>query len=132
MNKQTKNILIVAGITVFLVGGTYLAYKIYQNNNKPKNDDEGKDDPKTEVNPEANKGKFAHIKGEYVNVRKSPEVNNGLINNLLKKETESPIGVVLRQDKGKDGYTWYKLRLAKPVGYINEGYVREDVITLKN
>ena len=127
MNKETKKILIVAGITVFVVVGTYTAIKLYQRLNNPSDgDDKGKDEPK-----EDSKGKFASAKGDFVNVRKSPMVNDGIINNLLKRETENPVGVVLSEEVGLDGYTWYKLRLAKPVGNTNEGFVREDVVTLK-
>ncbi len=81
-------------------------------------------------------GKFAHrlTSGSGTNVRTSPYVNNGGINNIKYKHTSKSkkIGLIIQPTKSSeygDKKTWYLVKLDNGTG---EGYVREDGIIIKN
>lgn len=64
----------------------------------------------------------------YATVRDEDYVNNGFINNIVKRVWfPQPIGVVQRAQTGQDGKTWYYVKLSDGSGY---GYVRKDVVRL--
>lgn len=84
-------------------------------------------------------GKFAYPKGATVNVRTTPMVNNGFVNNLIYKDYGKKVGLILQvvdSTEYGDKHKWYKVRLNEPFNgwtmQATEGYVREDNITLKN
>lgn len=84
-------------------------------------------------------GKIAYPKGSYVNVRSSPKVNNGLINNFIYEKYKKKVGLILEvvnSTEYGDRKKWYKVRLTEPFdGWTfdyTEGYVREDQVTVKN
>lgn len=67
---------------------------------------------------------------DYANVRTEPQVNNGMINNLI-ASVYSPnlIGKVEKSQKGEDGYTWYYVKLADGISWwYDYGWVRSDVV----
>ncbi len=67
----------------------------------------------------------------YANVRSSPEVNNGWINNLI-AEVQYPdkIGTVLSQTRGEDSKTWIEVKLEPGTSFWSStGWVRADVVS---
>jgi hypothetical protein len=80
-------------------------------------------------------GKFAYPKGSSTNIRYSAYVNNGWVNNIIRENAKGKLGVVLKvvpSTEYGDKKKWYKIQLTQPYGGYTWGYVREDVITLKN
>jgi len=81
-------------------------------------------------------GKIAYPKGESTNIRSQAYVNNGWINNIIEEDAEGKLGNVLKvvnSTEYGDKNMWYQIQLANPIiGGMTKGYVREDVITLKN
>jgi|DEB0MinimDraft_10_1074344.scaffolds.fasta_scaffold02741_8 type II secretory pathway pseudopilin PulG len=85
-------------------------------------------------------GMFAYPKGKDVNVRSSAKINDGTINNNIYEDYTKRVGLVtavVDSEEYGDKYKWFKVKLDEPdMNYITPdhfyGYVREDVITLKN
>jgi len=85
-------------------------------------------------------GKFAYANKGGATIRTSAEVDDGWINNRLVKGHAGLIGLSIGSSYDKSGKKWYKIKLAKPIlsTYFGQpytykiGYVREDVMTLKN
>jgi len=80
-------------------------------------------------------GKFAHrlTTGSGTNIRTSPYVNNGGINNIKYKHTNKnqKIGLIVRATKSSeygDKKTWYLINLDRG----GSGYAREDGLIIKN
>ena len=80
-------------------------------------------------------GKFGYpyASNGYANIRTSPKVNNGYINNLKYKHNgaNKKIGMILKQVPSVeygDKKTWYLIKLEKG----GEGYGREDAIQVRN
>lgn len=62
----------------------------------------------------------------YATVRDEDYVNNGFINNVVKRVWfPEPIGTAKFAKTGKDGKIWYYVKLSDGSGY---GYVRSDVV----
>lgn len=81
-------------------------------------------------------GKFAYPKEQYVNVRSQARVNDGWINNKISK-VGSPnrigrIDKVVSSTEYGDKNKWFKVILDNPTGAFPFGYVRENVVTIKN
>lgn len=70
----------------------------------------------------------------YVNIRTSPKVDNVNVlsldfdDNVLGKSSESPVGKIIKQVKGDDGYFWYEIELSKSIEGKTTGFVREDAV----
>lgn len=92
-------------------------------------------------------GKYAYpkgysedwAKGGTVNVRRTPYVNDGYINNLIYENYSNKVGLitaVVNSTEYGDKKKWYKVKLDTPFNgwtfNANDGYVREDAITVKN
>ena len=67
----------------------------------------------------------------YANVRTSPEVNTGLINNLQVKITwPSPVGKIISTKRDDKMNTWYQVKLMPGIGNgTGLGWVRFDNVT---
>lgn len=73
-------------------------------------------------------GKLIYSLGGKTNIRKSTSVDE---DNLIGISYSTPLGSVISQLNGTQGYVWYKIQLTEPIGSETVGYVREDVITTK-
>jgi len=150
MTKNGKIILITA--SVLLAGAATAAILI---NRKKKRDKEASDlleaheeeieDVKEELLTDIGKvtiGKFAYANKGGATIRTSAEVNDGWVNNRLTEKAahKGHIGLSVGAVYDTSGKKWYKIQLAKPIlstylGYpytYKIGYVRSDVMTLKN
>lgn len=67
---------------------------------------------------------------DYANIRTSPEVNTGLINNLITTVTSpNPIGVIQKNAKDDFGKVWYYVKLEDDISWLYDyGWVRYDVV----
>lgn len=86
-------------------------------------------------------GKFAYAKKANTNLRSTPEVNDGFMNNRLgdKFQIGNKIGMIKKELKGYDQMTWYQIDVdtlptahkywAK--GLFANAYVRADVVNVK-
>jgi len=72
-------------------------------------------------------GKTINIAEDRVNLRSEPKVDSGT---LIGTIYDNPIGKVVKEVIGIDGYVWYKVNLDIPFKGKNEAFVREDVILL--
>ena len=50
--------------------------------------------------------------------------------NLIGTVTSNPIGTVIKEVIGGDGFVWYQVRLDQSLNGKELGFVREDVITV--
>ena len=77
--------------------------------------------------------KVLYPKDKYVNVRTTPAVNTGFINNLLLKiDAPNRIGVVRDEKLDDRGITWYWVKLTKGITRGQQyGWVRSDVVISK-
>jgi|688.fasta_scaffold31930_6 lysozyme len=68
---------------------------------------------------------------DYTNVRSSPEVNTGFINNLITVVYyPNLIGTIQKSQKDDTGKTWYYVKLADGTSWFYDyGWVRSDVVT---
>lgn len=99
-----------------------------ENNSEPQGNKTNNDSP---VLYEVGEKLFTY--GEYANVRETPAVNNGIINNLL-GTVKGEIGIVEAVVNGNDSHKWYKVKLITPIRKMlfleyDKGYVRDDVVT---
>lgn len=155
MEARTKKIIgATIGLAIVSVAGYYLYKYIDKKITEKKLRDAQKKQEKE--NPEATKdpsvvkpiemvqsvGKMVYPKGDGVNVRSSPNVNNGTINNLLGKVVAGKeVGKVLGSNIQGDSYVWYRVALVSanlqktmntnPDKTATTGYVREDNIIIK-
>jgi len=151
MNPRTKTYIKV-GVGLAVTGAIlYFGYKFIDKKITEKKiaKDKAKADaekpPQTnpgEVKPDEIKtttGKTAYPKGQYVNVRSSPNVDNGWWNNFIGKIMKDK---VLEGSISGDGYVWYRIGviganlvddkdLGKAKKNSTTGYVREDAVILK-
>jgi hypothetical protein len=72
-------------------------------------------------------GKTIKIAGSKANLRTSPSISSSTLIGSVKT---NPIGKVVKEVKGADGFMWYLTELTVPFKGNNEAYVREDVIIL--
>ena len=138
MKNTTKYILISVG----LIGSGVLLYTIFKSNKK---EDNGKQTDEDSPNPLGNQqelenttgsnpimiGDEIYPSGEYVNVRSTPEVDDGWFSNKIGKvDTPNRIGIV-NTILVSDGHTWYGVQLNQQeiMGQYLTGYVRADVVT---
>ena len=64
----------------------------------------------------------------FVNVRDEDYVNNGVINNIIKRvDYPNAVGVITYEKKGQDGKTWYYVKLNS--GGV--GWVRRDAVSVQ-
>ena len=69
---------------------------------------------------------FPKDKTQALNVRETPKVNNGVVNNILFSVPDGKlVGLCSGNFENIDGYTWYEVITEK-----GKGWVRNDVITL--
>ncbi len=72
------------------------------------------------------KGKQAKTKGSSINVRSKPEVSS----TTLLGKVSGTFGKIVSNSKGKDGFTWHKVKLNSPLKGSTFGWAREDVINI--
>lgn len=154
MNKSQKNKLIITATSVIAVAvGIAVISKVIK-----KRRWEGRDrDRDHEYNPNT-EIRLAYV-GEQgsTNIRKTPEVTSkyaqvtnaswwiGVLtlnpasqtqatiesSNLIGTATSGLIGEIVADQKGVDGFRWYKVALVQPLSGQTVGWVREDVTMVK-
>lgn len=72
------------------------------------------------------KGKLAKAKSSSINIRSKPEVSTA----TLLGSASGTIGKIVSDKKGKDGFTWHKIKLNSPLKGSAFGWAREDVINI--
>lgn len=136
MRKGYKFLLLSLGFLTFGVGTYFIirSRKIEDNGLTPQ---ENLDQEDININ-EVQINDIVYPSGNYVNIRTSPYVNNGIISNLLGTvDSPNEVGSVT-QIIISEGHTWYQVALSVPIlvysgtnvqDYEDIGYVRSDVVT---
>jgi len=149
MKPTTKYVLIGLGIAAAI---TAVGFTLHiRKKNKDKRDAEKAEKDIAGGGKDADKGTDKQTKGDigkkvnvepalgYTNVRSSAKVDDGTLGswfgvrltdgNFIGKAESNPVGVITEALTGEDGYTWYKVKLAKPLGGKQIGYVRQDAVS---
>jgi len=147
MDAKTKKIIIVGtisvvGLAVLIFGTKAIVNKIKQS----KADKDKGENLNAPYNPDK-QYKVAEVGPYgYVNVRTSTEIPEKMDyidwlitpweyltikDNLVGKVKTNPIGKILDEKKGGDGYMWYQVSLTKPIGKVTKGWVREDAVKIQ-
>lgn len=150
MEANTKKIVIYSALAIVGIGLSVYTFKKIKNTiqrnrgdrDKPGTPDEQPYNPQTQF-------KLVKLGQQgYVNVRSTPlvpETMNYLDwlvtpweylqdktkSNLIGKVTTNPVGFVSKEEKGADGYLWYRIQLYKPIGETKYAWVREDAVTIE-
>jgi len=66
--------------------------------------------------------------GDKANIRSTTSIDNK--DNLIGTVTNNPIGTVVKEVIGGDGFVWYQVSLDQSLNGKELGFVREDVITV--
>lgn len=83
---------------------------------------------KTKNSKNAGKSVYPLQSNGFVNVRDADVVNNGIINNIIKRiNYPNPVGVISYEKTGQDGKTWYYVKLNS--GGV--GWVRSDSVKIQ-
>ncbi len=165
MNPRTKQLLIAGGIIAVSGIALYFGYKFIrkeiikqklrkaQDKAEQEKIDSGKDDVNVttpETFQQGAVGKTLYPKSDYVNVRSSAEVDNGMWgktltwgNNFIGKVVKGKaVGKVIEGNITGDGFVWYRISPftanftdSKELGSADKkattGYVREDNVIVK-
>ena len=119
---------------VALVGVGYLLYRKFAKGNKEVFSSITQEEINTQGNVETGEtpiqvGDVIYPLGNYVNVRYSAVVNNGILNNLM-LEVSSPDAIGVVEDiLISDGHTWYQVQMNQDLTENTFGFVRSDVVT---
>tara|TARA_E500000318_G_scaffold67006_1_gene61809 strand:- start:1216 stop:1617 length:402 start_codon:yes stop_codon:yes gene_type:complete len=119
---------------VALLGAGYLLYRKFSKGSKEVFSSITQEETNTMGNPETGEtpiqeGDVIYPLGDYVNVRYSAVVNNGIINNLM-LEVNSPDAIGVVEDiLISDGHTWYQVQMNQDLTENTYGFVRSDVVT---
>lgn len=147
MEKSTKKIIVIGTVTIVGLTATILATRFIIRKIKKSKADKDKGENLAPAFDPATQYKVANV-GTYgfVNVRSSTEIPEQMNyldwlitpwevftikDNLLGKVKSNPIGKIINEEKGSDGYTWYQVQLSKPLGKATKGWVREDAIKIQ-
>lgn len=146
MEAGTKKLLIYGSIGIVSVVGIIVAVNVIKKAVKRHRADVDKPkDQDKEIPFDPTKQYKMVLLGsqKFVNVRTStavPEKMNYLDwlitpwevvtidSNLIGKVETNPVGYVQEEQKGKDGYMWYYIRLEKKLNDKTHGWVREDAV----
>lgn len=147
MEAKTKKIIIVGTISVVSLAILILGTKAIVNKVKQSKADKDKgENLNAPYNPDKQYKVVVLGPSGYVNVRSSPMVPEQLDyydlaympwkfftteDNLLKKVKTSPVGNVISEKKGADGFLWYEIKLIKPIDKATKGWVREDAVKIQ-
>ncbi len=129
MHPKTKKQLLIGGISLIAtIGGTfgivkYLKAQKYKTTKSKTKEAEDKKLVERKV--------YTGDEG-YVNIRSAPNIDNkGFFDNtdnIIRKASSNPVGTIIEKVNGKDGFSWYKIKLTDS---SHVGYVREDAIKIK-
>lgn len=130
MKKGYK--FLIGGVALLGVG--YLLYRKFSKGTKEVFSSISQEETNTMGNPETGEtpiqeGDIIYPLGDYVNVRYSAVVNNGIFNNLM-IEVNSPDAIGVVEDiLISDGHTWYQVQMNQDLTENTFGFVRSDVVT---
>lgn len=133
-------ILIAVGVGTAALGIGFLLYSVIKNKKLQNQnlDNTDTDSGGSSIGTKISVGDNLYPSESSINIRSEALVDNGLFDNLIKKNHTGIIGKMISSETGKeDGLTWYKVKLAQPINTRNsigvpvvytEGYVRSDVV----
>lgn len=131
---KTKELLLIILLYVIVVIATYFAYRHLfkkENNNDDHNDEPGTKHP-TGLNETISVGDNVQCVGKAI-LRSSAQINDGLIDNIVKSDAIGKLGKVLERIVDTEGNVWCKVDLINPVSEwlitYDEVYVLENQIT---
>lgn len=147
MKIEKKHILWTVG-AIALISGGIITYRVLSKDKRARRKLEeeiakgGSDAAKgTDTQTKGDIGKKVNVEPTlgYTNVRSSAKVDDGAVGsvfgiritdgNFIGKAESNPIGVITEALTGDDGYTWYKVKLTKPLNGKAFGYVRQDAVS---
>jgi len=136
MNKNTA-----IGLGIAIAGALGLViYAVNKNSNNGTSTGGDETNQDQSLPTDIKVGDKLYPSGAYVNIRSNAVVDEEEskwynTDNFVAEKFTGFIGTVIQVLRGEDGFTWYKVKLAKPIdkygwgtGDWTEGYVRRDAI----
>lgn len=133
---KTKELLLVILLYAIVAIATYFAYLHLFKKDNGNGDDNGDDEPGTKhqtgLNEIISVGDSVQCVGKAT-LRSSAQINDGLIDNIVKDDARGQLGKVLDRIVDSEGNVWCKVDLINPVSEwlitYDEVYVLENQIT---